>query len=110
MNPATDFRMVMVTAPNMSVARRLVTVLLKEKLAACANLVPKVESHYWWQGQLESSTEVMIVLKTRAEVMERLEKVIIANHPYDTPEVICLNLHEGNAKYLSWITDNTQQA
>jgi periplasmic divalent cation tolerance protein len=85
----------------------LATLLLKEKLAACANLVPKVESHYWWQGQLESSTEVMMIMKTRADALARLEKIVISNHPYDTPEIISLELKEGNEKYLNWISSNT---
>ena len=97
----------MVTAPNLNVARRLAALVLKEKLAACANLIPKIESHYWWQGQMESSSEVMITLKTTAASLPRLEQLIINNHPYDTPEVLSLELKEGNGKYLNWITDNT---
>jgi periplasmic divalent cation tolerance protein len=103
MNPASEFRLVMVTAPNITVARRLATLALKEKLAACVNLVPKIESHYWWNGQLESSAEVLMMLKTSHAKTSQLEKLVISNHPYETPEIITLEWKEGNEKYLSWI-------
>ncbi|MGV3774954.1 MAG: divalent-cation tolerance protein CutA [Verrucomicrobiales bacterium] len=107
MNPATDYRLILITAPSLTVARRLAALLLKEKLVACASLVPKIESHYWWQGQLESSTEVLIILKTNSAAVPQIEKLAIANHPYETPEVIALEIKDGNEKYLNWISSST---
>jgi periplasmic divalent cation tolerance protein len=100
---AADFRIVLVTAPDLKTARALAKAALTAKLAACANLVPKIESHYWWRGKLESSAEVLIVFKTTRARLAALEKLIVAKHPYDTPEFIALTLAEGNAKYLGWL-------
>ena len=104
MEPARDYVCVMVTAPNMNSARKLASVVLGERLAACVNLVPKMESHYWWQGSVESSSEVLILMKTATSRIEQLEKAVLANHPYDTPEFLILKLSHGNRKYLDWIT------
>ena len=98
-----------VTAPNIAVARKIAAAALKERLAACANLLPKIESHYWWQGQLESSAEVLIFFKTTKERLAELEKTVVKNHPYDTPEFIALKLDHGAEKYLDWITASVEK-
>jgi len=100
---AATFRLVLVTAPDLKTARALARAALTAKLVACANLVPKVESHYWWQGKLEASAEVLIVFKTTRARLAALEQLVVAQHPYDTPEFIALPLAEGNAKYLAWL-------
>ena len=98
--------LVMVTAPNLKVARKLAQAVVKSRLAACANLIPKIESHYWWQGKIESSAEVLLLIKTTRAKLPALEKLILAEHPYDTPEFIALPLHGGNERYLAWITNS----
>ena len=103
MKRAAAFRIVLVTAPDLKTARVLAQAALTAKLVACANLVPKIESHYWWQGKLEASAEVLIIFKTTRMKLAALEKLIVAKHPYDTPEFIALPLAEGNAKYLAWL-------
>ncbi|MEN9573821.1 MAG: hypothetical protein RL514_1676 [Verrucomicrobiota bacterium] len=104
MKPAAAFRLVLVTAPNLKTARALAKAALTAKLVACANLLPKVESHYWWQGKLERSAEVLILFKTTRAKLAALEQLIVVEHPYDTPEFITLSLAAGNAKYLAWLT------
>ena len=76
---------------------------LESRLIACANLIPKVESHYWWQGKIEHGAEVLLVLKTAATRLAALEKLIVAKHPYDTPEFVVLSLDRGNRRYLDWL-------
>ena len=93
---------VLVTAPEMKTARRLARAALEGRLAACANLVPGVESHYWWQGRISKATEVLIVLKTTAGNLAALERLIVAEHPYDTPEFVALPVARVNRRYLSW--------
>lgn len=88
----------------MKVARHLAQEALLEKLVACANIIPKLESHYWWQGKLEMSAEVLIVFKTTKKKLVALEKLVLANHPYDTPEFVVLSLNAGSKRYLEWIT------
>ena len=104
-----DFAVVMVTAPDMALARRLAKAGLEAKLAACANIVPAIESHYWWEGKLESSNEALVIFKTRQEVLPKLERIVRDVHSYDTPEFVALPLTAGSRKYLAWIEDNTQK-
>jgi periplasmic divalent cation tolerance protein len=108
MQTAAPFVVVLVTAPDMEAARRLAEAVLNARAAACANLVPGVESHYWWQGKHETSAEVLLVFKTTRRQLSALEKAVRAHHPYDTPEIISLPLHQGNAKYLRWLADEVQ--
>ena len=98
----------MVTAPDRALARRLAKAALEAKLAACANIVPAVESHYWWEGKLESSDEVLLLLKTRQALLPKLERAVQEIHPYDTPEFIALPLTAGSRRYLAWLNDNTE--
>lgn len=95
--------LVLVTAPGLKVARALAKAALEQRLVACANLIPKVESHYWWQGKLESSAEVLIVFKTTRTKIKGLESLVPATHPYDTPEFIVLPITTGNKRYLDWV-------
>jgi periplasmic divalent cation tolerance protein len=99
-------RIVLVTAPDLKVARKLAKAALQARLVACGNLLPKLESHYWWQGKLEQSAEVLILFKTTAAKLKALEQVILANHPYDTPEFVVLPITAGNGRYLAWVTDS----
>ena len=105
---STGHRICLVTAPDIKTARHLVRAVLLKKLAACANLVPGVESHYWWQGKLEKGREVLIFFKTTQARLSKFEAVIRENHPYDTPEIIALSIDSGYERYLSWITQNVQ--
>jgi len=103
MKSAAKFAVVLVTAPNLKIARALARAALQARLIACANLIPKIESHYWWQGKIEFGAEVLLVLKTQKSKLAALEKLVLARHPYDTPEFIVLPLSAGNKKYLEWL-------
>jgi periplasmic divalent cation tolerance protein len=107
--PARAFLLVLVTAPDLKVARKIARAVLDGHFAACANLVPHLESHYWWQGKLDSAAEVLIIFKTTRTKLSKLESVVIKNHPYDTPEVIAFGLESGNAKYLNWLVQNVKR-
>src|ERR1035437_9169819 len=103
MKSAAKFAIVLVTAPDLKIARALAKAALQAKLIACANLVPKIESHYWWQGKIESGAEVLLIFKTQKSRLAALEKLILAKHPYDTPEFLVLSLVAGSKKYLAWL-------
>lgn len=102
MKKAKNFSLVLVTAPDLKTARRLARAALRAKLVACVNLVPKIESHYWWQGKLERGNEVLMVLKATRATLPRLEKLILRLHPYDTAEFIALPVGQGSERYLAW--------
>lgn len=102
MRVARKFAVALVTAPDMKTARALANAALSARLIACANLVPKIESHYWWQGKVERGNEVLMILKTTRRSLARLEKLILARHPYDTAEFVVLPLSHGSRRYLDW--------
>ena len=95
--------MVLVTAPDRKTARALAQAALKARLIACANLLPGIESHFRWKGKVETATEVLLVLKTTRARLAALEKLILAKHPYDTPEFLVLPLDRGSKRYLDWV-------
>src|ERR1035441_9716650 len=103
MKPAGKYAVVLVTAPDLKTARKLARAALGARLIACANLLPKIESHYWWQGKIESGAEVLLVLKTTTARLAALEKLILAKHPYDTPEFLVLPVSAGGKNYLDWL-------
>ena len=104
MKPSKGLVTILVTAPNLSVARKLAGAALKAKLVACANIIPHLESHYWWQGKIENGKEVLLLFKTTSARIAALEKLILSLHPYDTPEFIVVPIIGGNRRYLSWLT------
>jgi periplasmic divalent cation tolerance protein len=103
---ATLYAVVLVTAPDLKTARRLAKKALRARLIACANVIPALESHYRWEGKIESARETLLVLKTRRSNLVKLEKLILAEHPYDTPEFLVLSLLAGSGKYLGWLEKN----
>jgi periplasmic divalent cation tolerance protein len=103
MKSATKYFVVLVTAPDLKTARRLARAALNARLIACANLIPKIESHYWWKGKIESGKEVLMIMKTTAPRLIALEKLILAKHPYDTAEFLALRLTSGTERYLKWL-------
>jgi periplasmic divalent cation tolerance protein len=109
MKTAASFAIVLVTAPNAKVARRVARAALDSRLAACANLIPAVESHYWWQGKIQRGKEVLIIFKTARRRLPSLEKLVLQEHPYDTPEFLVLTLKAGNERYLGWLADSLKR-
>jgi periplasmic divalent cation tolerance protein len=103
MKSAAAFAVVLVTAPDLKTARALARAALDARLIACASLVPRIESHYWWQDGIESATETLLVLKTTKASLNALEKLILAKHPYAIPEFLVLPLHAGQKNYLEWL-------
>ena len=73
-------------------------------------IIPGIESHYWWQSQLESASECQIIFKTRKVLMAALGEVIQAHHPYEVPECVSVAMQEGLPSYLQWIDQETDQS
>jgi periplasmic divalent cation tolerance protein len=100
---ASQTHLILVTAPDLKTARELVTFALKQRYVACGNIIPKVESHYWWQGKLECSQECLIIFKSTEPMLAPLKALILEKHPYDVPEFVSLEIHSGSHPYLEWI-------
>ncbi len=101
----TDKILVLCTCGLVEEARRLAGALIEERLAACINIVPGIQSVYRWQGAVEEANEVMLLIKTSQELFERLASRIRALHSYEVPEVIALSVATGSEAYLSWFGD-----
>ncbi len=96
-----------VTAPQ-GEAGGLARALVENKLAACVNILPSVRSVYTWQGEICEEDEALLVIKTRASLLEALREKVIALHSYDVPEIIAMPITGGHPPYLSWIAENTR--
>ena len=98
-----DCYLVYVTVASADDARGIATMVVKERLAACANILGPVESIYWWKDKMETSSEVSLVLKTTGDHVERLVQRIVALHSYDCPCVVALPIAAGHEPFLQWI-------
>jgi periplasmic divalent cation tolerance protein len=104
----TDALLVFTTLPSADKAAELAKALVEERLAACANLLPAIRSIYRWQGKLQDENEVLVLLKTRAEHLERLKLRILELHPYELPEVLAVPVEAGYQPYLDWLAGETK--
>jgi len=100
---------VLCTCPNEVSAETIANTLVREKLAACVNIVPGLTSIYQWQGNLEKSQELLLVIKSKSDVFSNVENAILAHHPYELPEIISIPIVNGFSNYLAWIDDNIDQ-
>ena len=98
---------VLMSAPDAKSAERIAEELVDRKLAACVNRVGGVVSHYRWEGELETSKEVLLIAKTRSSLVGDLAACVKTLHPYDVPEIISLPISEGYGPYLNWIGAST---
>src|SRR5271168_5645176 len=106
----TDKRIVLCTAGSEEEARKIARHLVERQLAACVNIVAGIESVYRWQGKIESSREWLLLIKTTAERFLAVRDAIRELHSYEVPECIAINIEEGSAEYLEWLTDSMNDA
>ncbi|XP_076160101.1 cutA divalent cation tolerance homolog [Ptiloglossa arizonensis] len=96
---------VYVTVPTQDVAKQLAHGLVKNKLAACVNIIPTITSVYEWKNVINEDSELLLMMKTRTDTVDSLTKYVKENHPYEVCEVIALPIQNGNEKYLQWISE-----
>ena len=99
---------VLVTVPDRETGERLATTLVEERLAACVNVIEGVTSIYRWKGAVENASEVLLVVKTRADRCEALRERVVSLHPYDVPEVVSLQVSHGHLPYLEWVREESR--
>ena len=99
---------VFITIDTPANAQQLADKILTASKAACVNIIPTVSSQYWWQGKIEKSAEVMLVVKTHAALLDELITLVKQNHPYNVPEIIALPIIGGNPDYLAWLESETK--
>lgn len=99
---------VLTTAGSPSEAKKLSRVLLKEKAAACVNIIPRIDSEYWWEGKIARGKESLLLIKTQRSALRSLSKIIQKHHSYQLPELIALDLSWGDPAYLNWLRQNIE--
>jgi periplasmic divalent cation tolerance protein len=92
-----------ITAGTDEEAREVAQVLLEKRKAACVNILPRVRSIFWWQDKLDSAQEILLIVKTKASLVNEIVRLVREVHSYDVPEIIALPIVGGNRDYLEWI-------
>ncbi|MEP6920189.1 MAG: divalent-cation tolerance protein CutA [bacterium] len=101
---STDAIAVFITAPTADEAARLADLLVSSHLAACVQILPAIESVYFWKGSVERQTEVLLIAKTVQSQFAALEREVRAVHSYETPEIVAVPITAGSAPYLDWLS------
>lgn len=99
---------VYVTVPNKEAGKKLAASIVEERLAACVNRVPGIESVYEWKGEIQTDSEELLIIKTRESLLGALTEHVKANHEYEVPEVIAMPITGGNVQYLEWLKNSTR--
>ena len=96
---------ILITASTDEEAQKIADRLLTERKAACVNIISKVRSLFWWKGELDSADEALLIVKTKASLIDEIVSLVKEVHSYQVPEVIALPLIGGNQDYLNWMGD-----
>lgn len=100
-------RLVLTTAGSREEAERIAAALVNGRLAACVNLIPGLTSIYRWQGAVETAAEVLLLIKTTVENLDRVEAELRRMHSYELPEFLVLHPAAGSQAYLDWLLHST---
>ena len=98
--------LIFVTCSSEGEAKRISSKLLEEHLAACVSIVKHVESFFHWQGKVDQVDEVLLSIKTRHDLFDAVRHAVKELHSYDVPEIIAVNISDGNPEYLAWISES----
>jgi|ERR1041384_4993739 len=104
----TDKIVILSTCPTAEEAERFARELVDARLAACVNLIPQIRSFYRWKGNVETSDEYLLVIKTSRSLFDSVRMILEKTHSYEVPEAIALQIVEGSENYLNWIQANLQ--
>ena len=99
---------VWVNCPNHETARRISDVLVGERLAACTNILPEIQSAFHWKGNVELEREVPLVAKTRGELFQAICETIRELHPYEIPGVFAMVVAHADPEYEAWVISETE--
>ena len=98
----------LITTSGSEEAHKIAEALLNQRKVACVNIMPKVDSLFWWQGNLDSAEESLLIIKTKASQLDEIVRLVKELHSYEVPEIIALPIIGGNQDYLDWISKEVQ--
>ncbi|HOW27566.1 MAG TPA: divalent-cation tolerance protein CutA [Elusimicrobiota bacterium] len=104
--PRGKYAVVFVTVSSRREAEKVSRLVVGKKLAACVNIVPGVRSLYRWKGRIETSPEILLIMKTESSRMKRLIAAVRSAHSYSVPEIIALPVLSGHKDYLDWVSES----
>lgn len=99
------YYMVYITASTKTEAKKVAGFLVRKKLAACVNVIPRIESVYWWKGKIERHGEAGIIAKTKCSLVDKLTAAVKSVHSYTVPCIIAIPITKGNRDYFKWIEE-----
>jgi len=97
-----------ITAPSMEVSEKIARHLVEKKLAACVNIIPKLKSFFYWEGEVQSEEEVLVLGKTKTSLIQELEEGVKEVHPYEVPCIISWEIDAGHKPFMEWIAEETR--
>lgn len=100
---------VLITTSSKKEANRIAQALLKNKLAACVNIVEKIKSLFWWQAKIDCASEALLIIKSKKSKLNQIIRRVKSLHSYDTPEIIALPIIGGEKKYLRWLNESIRK-
>ena len=100
--------LVYITTSDIAEAEKIGNLLLKERLAACINIIDGMRSIFWWEGSLDQGRETILLAKTKAGLLDELTDTVKAAHSYDLPCILALPLVGGNRDFIEWICSETK--
>lgn len=103
----SSFELVYITVGSLKEGSAIARTLVQERLAACANIIPEMQSVYRWQGEVQNDNECVVIAKTRKSLFSDLRSRVQELHSYDTPCIVALPIEDGSADYLTWLENET---
>jgi periplasmic divalent cation tolerance protein len=104
----TDKLLVLTTAGSEIEAQKIAGALVERRLAACVNIIPRIQSVYRWEGRVEQTVEYLLLIKTVQAREEQVRAAIRELHSYELPECISFSIESGSAEYLKWLSDSAE--
>lgn len=101
-----DYSIVLTTAPDIETAKKLSTDIISNKLASCIQ-IKQIDSIYFWENSICEDKEYQLIIKTKKSLYKDIEKFIQQNHPYKIPQILQVDISDGNKEYLEWLDSNT---
>ena len=109
MKNSKKFRIIITTVDNIDLGKKIARQLIENELVACVNIVPNILSIYKWDNQINDDNELILIIKTSKENLNKVEETILNLHSYTTPEIISFKINKSNKDYLRWLNNSIKK-